>query len=761
MRRSARVAALTLAVAAFAGLTLPAASSGQSTTRAGGAPREEPPAPVKAPIATAGAQTDDSAARVFETVTVLGSRVEQPLAEVAGTVTVVERQDLDRRLVLDLADTVSLEPGVTVTADAGRFGAQSFRMRGVEGNRVAIQIDGVAVADGFAVGSFSNAGRLGVEPELLGSLEILRGPASALHGGDALGGVVALRTLDPIDLLAAGRGSSLTLRTGADGRDSSLRQSALFAASAGSWQGLVLAAGRRGHERARNGSIEANPAGTTAMTGFVKLARPAGSGRLELTLDRQDNRIETDVRHLRNGPGQFSSTDKLLADDRVQRSRLSLAQFFSPGTPWFFEGSWRLHWLATDTGQRTDQWRRADRTTPVATKRERRFDLSEERTTAQFTARARFPTGSTRHDLSWGGEWSGSRIEEKRDGREINLATGAATNVVIGERLPVRDFPNSTTGEAGFFLADSVVLGEGGWRLLPALRYDRYRSRARPDALYREDNPGLPVADGDEGAWTPKLGLIKALGRRHSLYLQYAEGFRAPPVSDLNIGFTIPAFNFAAIPNPHLRAETSRGVEAGWRYAGRAASAQVAWYDNRYRDLIESRANLGRDPLSGLILFQSVNRDRARIHGIEATARFDLPRRFTLELGAARSRGEDTRRKAPLNSIDPDRLTLAARRPGAAGRWSASAVATWVASQRGKVDRSAANLFVPPGYETLDLFAQWQLTPRLRCTAGLRNLFDRKYWSYGSLKAVLATDPLLDFYTEPGRSAQLGIQLEF
>jgi hemoglobin/transferrin/lactoferrin receptor protein len=45
-----------------------------------------------------------------------------------------------------------------------------------------------------------------------------------------------------------------------------------------------------------------------------------------------------------------------------------------------------------------------------------------------------------------------------------------------------------------------------------------------------------------------------------SVYGQYAEGFRAPPFEDANIGFDIPLFGFRAIPNPDLRSETSQGL---------------------------------------------------------------------------------------------------------------------------------------------------------------------------------------------------------
>jgi len=44
-----------------------------------------------------------------------------------------------------------------------------------------------------------------------------------------------------------------------------------------------------------------------------------------------------------------------------------------------------------------------------------------------------------------------------------------------------------------------------------------------------------------------------------------AHGFRAPPYNDVNIGFTNLAFGYTAIPNPNLKSETSRGVEAGLR----------------------------------------------------------------------------------------------------------------------------------------------------------------------------------------------------
>ena len=59
----------------------------------------------------------------------------------------------------DWKDLFRYEPGVSVGANADRFGIGDIRVRGLGGNRVRIQVDGVPVPDAFAIGSYSSAGR--------------------------------------------------------------------------------------------------------------------------------------------------------------------------------------------------------------------------------------------------------------------------------------------------------------------------------------------------------------------------------------------------------------------------------------------------------------------------------------------------------------------------------------------------------------------------------------------------------------------------
>jgi len=719
-------------------------------------------APAAAGEAPNAADVERGAAAIFDELTVVGSKVEERVGEIAGTATVISRADLDRRQAQRLEDLVRHEPGVSTTGAAGRFGFAAFRVRGLDGNRVAVELDGVPAPDAFAVGSFASAGRGFVQPELLRSVEILRGPASAMHGSDALGGVVVLTTRAPAEFLGAEPDAAGGGAVGADGRDRGLRASLLGAVSRGRWQALALLAGRRGEELDNRGEVAPDPATSEELAAFARLVRLLDDGLLELTVDRHEGAVETAVDHLERGPGQFATTVTLDADDRVARSRVALQHTFATANPALREGRTRLSWTDVATVQTTWQERVADARTPYPTRRWRRFELAEERLDGEWTGRSELAAGGVTHRLVWGVEAGQAEILERRDGTETDLASGDVTGVVLGERLPVRDFPPSRRRAVAAYVADDVALS-ARWRLQPALRWERTTTDARPDALYREDFPDTPVVDSDDSSWTPKLGVTSALGRGHSAYAQYAEGFRAAPFHDLNVGLKIATFNYEAIPNPDLRPERSRGVELGWRYAGAAWSAQLAAYETRYRDLIESRANLGRDPASGATIFQSVNRDRARIRGVEGRLRLELgrlaagARGWTLDAGFASADGEDTRRGQPLNSVDPAKATLAAAYLTPDGRWGASGVGTWVDGKRGEVDTTTADLFAPPGYALLDLYGEWRPRPRWTISLALLNALDAKYWVFGRVRGVLADDPQIDLHSEPGRALLVGV----
>ena len=78
-----------------------------------------------------------------------------------------------------------------------------MNIRGLEANRVALEIDGIRQPEDFVAQAFLGAGgpgRIYFDPAVLHQIEIFKSASSSLYGSDALGGTVALRTVTPASL---------------------------------------------------------------------------------------------------------------------------------------------------------------------------------------------------------------------------------------------------------------------------------------------------------------------------------------------------------------------------------------------------------------------------------------------------------------------------------------------------------------------------------------------------------------------------------
>ncbi len=699
----------------------------------------------------------------LEPVVSVAARAEQPLREVAGTVSLIESERLQQTLAGDLGEALRYEPGVSVPRDAVRFGASGISMRGLGGNRVGLWVDDVPVGEGFAIGSFSNADRGSLETAFLSRIELMRGPASSLYGSDALAGVVSLRTFKAADLLAeVDGGSAVRTRLLASSANDSLQSSALGAWQLGHFDLLAGVVHRRGSEREtrpRSGGLEANPSDVSGSGLLLKMGVDQGwGGRHELSVERTAERLESDLRSFVGGPAQYATTTQMLGDDELVRQRWSLQSSF----PLTLSGLDNLRlslWQAESrSAQRTLQTRRAAPPRTPHSLRDRLFVYKDRSIGLSVRGEGRFGIGGSEHWQVFGLDLRRSDISELRDATETNLDTGAVTNVLIGERFPLRDFPPTRSDQLGIYWQDEVQFGNGRLTLIPGIRHDRVRIDARPDRLFIEDNPNFAAADLKAARTTAKLGLRWALSPHWQLYSQYAQGFRAPPASDLNVGFTIPAFNYVALPNPDLRPERSQGLELGLRWLGSAGSAELVVFHNRYRDLIESRVNLGRDPDSGALVFQSINRAEATIEGMEVRGEFALPHPdYSLIGSLAWARGQDDARSLPLNSVEPARLVVGMVYEPIDGRQRVELTATAVAAKQ-RIDHSAGDLFSAPGYVVIDAYWRMALSPRVEINLGLFNLTNQRYWPWSSVAGLEASAPEVDLYTAPGRSFGASVQ---
>ena len=186
------------------------------------------------------------------------------MSDAPNTVTVIESENIERNLMKDITDLIRYEPSVSVSNNPGRFGPNGFTIRGIGGNRVLMQVDGIRLPDAFSFGSFSSASRNVIDIDAMKAVEILRGPGSSLYGSDALGGVVTYITKDPADYMKlTDRPVFASLKEGYASVDDSWLTTATLAGGRGDMQGMLLYTYRSGSETDNKGSVGGTGANRT------------------------------------------------------------------------------------------------------------------------------------------------------------------------------------------------------------------------------------------------------------------------------------------------------------------------------------------------------------------------------------------------------------------------------------------------------------------------------------------------------------------
>lgn len=697
----------------------------------------------------------------LEPVVVVSSRSLRPVSEVVGMVTVLDHTDIDSRMATSADGLWRYTPGIQVESAGARFPARSLRIRGVGGNRVAMEVDGIPTQQSLAVGSFGYAARNGAELDFIRRIEVLRGPASSLYGSSAIGGVVAVSTFDPADFpLLPGDSGGLLKGAYSGDRDS------LGASAIGAWQGestgwLLAGSSRRGHEA----DLSADPPSPdrldrdrAAILAKLVLADDADR-RLRLTLDADREEADSALNSL-VGQSRFANTTALTGDDRETGVGLAL----DGHTDW---GALRLHGALFHRNTRTRQDTldvRGALGSPVEIEREFRFDTTTSGARGRITRE--LETGRLRHRMMLGIEYSRRELEQSRDALQTDLASGDSSNIVLGEKFPLRDFPVTVIHESGIFLQDEIDGMPGSWTVIPSVRFDRSRITVRDDALWRAANPDAMLAEQTVSDTSPRLGVLWRPSSAFQAWGQLATGFRAPPAEDLNIGLDIPLFGVRALPNPALDSETSVGWELGVRGNVRGAWYSVAGFWTDYDDFIVSLVPLGPDPESGTLLFQSQNLERVRIYGSELEAGMPLGllsgrlKGFAAGFSGYWAEGENRGQGREFNEADALSAALHLDWLSEAGVLELRLSGTFSRGRSGgEVD--GMPLFRVPGYGVIDLAAAWHVNPRLTLRAGLFNLSDKTWWRASDVPQLPADDPLIPSFSAPGRSASVSFNLGF
>ena len=649
--------------------------------------QQDDPAPATADQSEAEPQTGSAAPTddpltFLDSVTVSATLRPAPVRETPGMVSVIDSQTIEERLVRDFADLVKYEPGVYVENNVTRLGLNGFNIRGIGGNRVMTQVDGVQTSEQFDFGPF-NVHQVGLDVDALKTVEIVRSANSALYGSDALGGVVSLFTKDPADYLG-NRQYHLGAKTTWDGRSDAISGNLALAAGTERVQGSLFASVHRGNEIGNKGTVETADDTRTApnpqdIEGTQLLAKlvvtPSPGNTLRTTAEVYDTRVETEWLSDR-GLLDFGAFRYLTADsdalDTQERRRISIDHtLVDRGLDQF---SWRLYGQFNDTSQVIDR----ERMTfgfgpPFPSARHGTLDFEQVGYGTSLQGQQWLGDPERGVLITAGAGYKSDYFDILRDRAETHGTTGepVPTSLIF----PTKYFPESTVSEAGAYLQAELQFGR--FSVVPGVRYDHFALDANQDDPVFVASLNPTAADFSNGAVSPKLGVAASVTDTLTVHAQYAGGFRAPPYSAINTGFTNPRGGYTTLPNPDLRAETSRNVEVGVRAAFERVSIGLTVFSNRYDDFIAS-TSLGLNPVTRLLEFQSRNLDEAEIEGVELRGEAYLSDSVMLRWSYARINGveifEDTvvpplAEETQLGEIAPNEGVLGLRYVRPSGRW--------------------------------------------------------------------------------------------
>ena len=711
---------------------------------------------------------DEAVTENDEQIVVTATRIPLQIADAPATVTVIDDEQIADELAADIKDLVRYEPGVSVRRAPARFGAalgatgrarnEDFIIRGIGGNRVLIQVDGIRSPQGFSFGA-QDAGRGGyTDVSLVKSVEILRGPASALYGSDGLAGAISFTTSDPVDLIEPGSRFGGFVRTSYSSADEEFTETAALAGIIGDVSAMLSYTRRDFQELENRGEIGGlgssrtlpNPQDGTSDAFLGKLVWDTGAHRVRLTGEYLETEVATDILS-GQGPaflfGPFPSwiVDDLTALDTTERGRVSL--------DWTYAGEGVIdyaHAAAYYQDGQDVQFTDEDRSPVGATPRpdrERLNTFENEVYGASAEARSVFGNDAFRTTLAFGGDISWTRQEGLRDG----------TEPPFGEVFPTRAFPATDFMLGGLFLASEFTFFDGALTVFPALRYDFYD-------LDPTDDPLLPEFAGSaqsDDRLSPKLGVTVKLANEVLLYANYAQGFRAPTPYQVNNFFENLAYGYTSLPNPDLGPETSESWEAGIKFSTEAVSLQLATFTADYDDFISQQVVGGSFTPMDPAQYQFVNYDAVAIEGVEAKANFRMGNGFYSRFAIAYADGDilsPGQAPAPLDTIDPLNLVLGIGYREPQGRFGGELIATHHA--RKPLDETDGG-YRPDAFTILDATAFFAVTDALKLRAGIFNIFDEKYAYWQDVRGLSATSTTTDAYTRPGRNASVSLSFQF
>ncbi|TNH09712.1 TonB-dependent hemoglobin/transferrin/lactoferrin family receptor [Testudinibacter sp. TR-2022] len=705
------------------------------------------------------AVADESSKTQLDEITVLASAVSS-----AVVISEVSAENIVRRYPNNIKSLFQQELDVSVNnLSRSRAGNDGINVRGLQGNRVEMTLDGIPLSESQENKLFTTVGMAFgrgdfIEPSGLRSAQIKRSGSNS-----GLSGSVNFNTLEPEDLLKE-RALAGVLSSAYSGVDRGIAGTVGFAAQNERYQGLLLSTLRKGHETKTHGKkggigtnrTKADPA--DYKSGYVLLKnyyQLNDSHRIGLIFEYLKRDTERDLQsQLGTISGRTGITNNLAdtTTDTVVRNRFSLNHLYSreqlhiESAVYMQHSQTRNHRLRHTISngvaiQRLDEAENKDKIYGINSSVRHYLDT----TLPQIV---RYGVSYNYQDLS------------------NRLITTSADN-----RKPSADTKQIRTTA---FIEDEISWGS--LVLTPHLGLIDYRLKPsdRNGYIQRADDYA-PISGQHKTAFLPKFGLLWDLTDEFKPYLHYSRGYKAPSVQQLTTSFGNDRgmLSYSIVGNPQLKPETADNFELGFKGQNARLDYRVSAYYHRYKNFIDYQTMISN---RNLLVIQYQNIAKAKVYGIEAEAKWRFTEQLSATTGFVYSRGKSIEQDGtirPINTIQPlkVRIGLAYQSEG----WGADLLLTHV---RAKADKDIDGTMYNPSvsYNLLDLGGYWQPLNGLMFTAGINNVLNKKYWNWTDLSHLAAranetanndssagtiSVTNADAYSAPGRHFTLGVRYEF
>lgn len=543
--------------------------------------------------------------------------------------TAIDRDAIEALQPATVLEVLDRWAGVRAFSKGGAGGGSYLSVRGGEPNFTLVLLDGLKVNDptNSQGGAFDLAQ---IDPQALDRVELVRGARSAVHGADALAGVVNLRLRE---VRRNERFASAQAHLDSEGGYG-------LGGSLGSgWQdgGALVSATRYDSGDLTEGSD------LRRWQALARGSQAIGDHRLTALLLH----AETE----RRGFPEDSGGPRLAAIRHLEarRTEMTAASLGVAGGGSAVRPGLSFNWSRQDADAVTPPVAPSVPAISAATRFERLEALADVR--ARPSAALTLAAGA-------------GYLEE--DGRSRGV-------IDLGALVPA-DF-------------------EAGRHIVSAFGEATYQKRSfSASAGVRFDDPSTAASE-----WTGRAAL-----RLGPAFASYAGGYKLP---------SLYALYYPLIANPALKPERSRSLEAGLEHMTASGSVRLAYFNSRFRDLIDF------DPM----LFTNVNRSRVTTQGVEAEASGQLSPAWRL--------------RGALTYLDVASPTPLRARP----RWQGSATVewqpteAWLATLGGRFNSAFLDSSVPTGLVDvdgnveLDAALRYALSPAVTIQLTARNLLAAGY----------------------------------